>query len=260
MPTTEPMLPHEKSVSLLCKHDGFIMATGIVITLLLMFAMLAFITWSRDTAIDNNNDNLPTNNRILETRNMNSMAVQTQSANDVFYYFDSNKLHAISQAEDIIVWEGDSNGVLYSVYAQPRIGFDGRIFVRTSKLGDEPTLNLSVYDSKTGTMSQLNDKIIFPYARATKLARNERYVAAIYDNPKNGHKSRELKIIDLLDETSVQIGVLDETERFVISDIGQGGSHGQDLEWVSNNCVKAQIYESGAGSENTPTERRQFCM
>ncbi|NQV11834.1 hypothetical protein HQ524_00570 [Candidatus Uhrbacteria bacterium] len=246
-------------------HSGFIAAIIIAMVLFLAAGAVAYMSWSNESTLSDKVSNLMQQNEMLVEENAMLADESEENAVTRFYFAqiqgDTYQIRSLdSNGVDELVYTSQTPHEILKVYAQPRVGFDGKIFIQRLSEGDDPGLNLQTLDTATGQIgiAQLNKDL--PGARATILSPDERMIAAVYDNPEFGLDTLELKVWSLLDDSSETLVTLADNESFVSAYDGLGGSYGQKITWTSLSCVEVLIYKKSIYGENVVNEYREFCM
>lgn len=207
------------------------------------------------------------NSLVIENEILSIEKTLLEEMDDVtnFYYAtQENGLYQIrsldSNGNDSLVYESDNTNDILMVYAQPRVGFDGTVFIQRLSIGDDPSFHIQILDTNTGQVSESDLNSQLPHVNATKLSPDERLVAAVYDNPEINLDSLELKVWSLQDESVRTLATLPKYESFVSAYDGIGGAYGEYINWTSTTCVAVLIYNKEINKQNTEKELREYCI
>ncbi|HJN85329.1 MAG TPA: hypothetical protein QF873_03370 [Patescibacteria group bacterium] len=252
-----------KSAPATHSHTGFLVVIVLAVILLIVAGVMLFLSWISSAQLIVDNMNLEHENSTLETAK-HELEEESQAAIPFYYVNEASGEYTVRSIDadggDELVYTNDTDEPILKMYAQPKVGFDGRIILEAQREGDSPSLALLDLDVTTGAVKNLELSSELPHRIATSLSPDETMIAAVYDNPEFGHDSLELKVWNILDGGSQTLTTLEDNERFALAYDGLGGSYGQTLSWTSVDCVSVKIFEKQLYGANTGLEYRTFCL
>ena len=258
------------------KHTGFIIAITITAILLVIAAVLAYLTWSRGADLatrlsEMRTDNVELANQVDEL----TTELATKSAGVPFFYqsplsgfTDEIRVVDSETGEDTLLYTNPSDVSGIKIYAVPKIGYNGHVFIQTLIDGDAPSPILSVLSVETGEAQALG--LDLPVTPAISLSPDQTRIAAAYDNPDFDPAGYEKQIV-LWDLRNSQPFVLDTIadDEFLAGDRGPNvfaGADGFGLNWTSPSCVDVNVYSDLGINEETGNsnmelkEVRSYCL
>ncbi|NQV11835.1 hypothetical protein HQ524_00575 [Candidatus Uhrbacteria bacterium] len=292
-PKTVIAPPPMQSMGQIHKHTGFIIAIAVTTLLLIASAVLAYITWSNGESLKNDIIGLNSNaQQIAQERDMVSTDLK-KALEDLanapkpapFFYTTAEltedgdlttTLHSLTTEgkADIFTTTGPFS-TSYSVYATPRVGFDGRIWLDENSDTNSPGIALREFDTIAGTtlMPTLFSDFL-PVPDAIALSPDETRIAAAYSNENTARPDLAGQLVawDLLTGDMTSLGTLEPSEHFgdtYFSEIWDSQISTFNVQWESNDCAVSSVYADVA-VEATETEaaktvrqyggNRYFCM
>lgn len=176
--------------------------------------------------------------------------------------------------EDSLLYSNENQPFI--LYAVPRLGYDGRIFLNRYTPGTEQFQTPYVFNVATKENPvpvSFADKLPFAtFAGAQVLSPDERRIVVAYDNPYLDPKDvvqKEIAVWDLLTGEKTVIGKVAENEylaRFVGENV-MGGANDFALSWRDLRCVDVYVFEDyppgtpGKGPEEKKFKQiRTFCL
>lgn len=276
-PPKDVIPPPPKSASPLHKHTGFIVAIVITSILLVIAAILAYLSWNQGLKVALENVQLQENNQVLQGQNTELQAdldeALAQPGPIPYYYttaedpFISNtELHAVDPitGEDTVVFSVEG---YYQVFAQPARNWDGRIFLNKFIEGDFPGYDLYSFDTATGQelvpVSFMSD---LPFLRtAMAVSPDGQWIAAAYDNPNDPGSSesdvrQQFIFWNLVTGEQVIADTLQAGNQFFSSSYsGFGGAEGLNVFWSDHNCARVAVYTTTEAGR-TSTGSREYCL
>jgi hypothetical protein len=276
--------PPMQSVGPMHKHTGFIIAIVITVLLLIGSGVLAYITWSNGEALKSQITNLTSNSQQIaqERDKINGdlesalMDLENAPKPSPFFYTSyaatdvgeevATTLHSLTSDGDVEIFTTSGPGsTTYSVYAMPRVGFDGRIWLDENADTDSPSIQLREFDTVLGT--ELTPAVFadfIPQPDATRLSPDETRIATVYsrDNSIRPDLAGQVVVWNLLSGDMVSIGTLEANEHF--SDLLDGFEY-FGVSWKDNNCVRSDVYSDSVPEEGVEQTRvwsgsREFCI
>ncbi|MBT6254108.1 hypothetical protein HOI83_02655 [Candidatus Uhrbacteria bacterium] len=275
------------------KHTGFIIAIAITTLLLIAAAAVAYITWANGEDLKSQIIDLNSNAQQVALERDQISTDLDQARDDLenapkpapFFYTSyavteanevTTALHSLTSDSDseLFVTTGPGS-TSYSVYATPRVGFDGRVWLDESSDTDSPGIWLREFDSIAGT--ELTPSLFsdfLPQSDAMALSPDETRIVAAYgiDNVARPDLAGQIVSWNLLTGDMVSLGTLPEGEHFgdtYFSEIWGSDISTYNIQWKDNNCALSSIYTEVAvdATEGEPamTTRqyegnREFCM
>ena len=260
-------------------HAGFIIAIVVTVVLLLAAAVLAYLSWDKAGKVARENDALTESVEELEDANAD-LVVELDEALQLaeptpFFYTTLRESEeglvttlyrgSVNGAEEVFSTTGDQEHVGYSVYANPRVGYDGRIWLHRVASGDDPGLTLFEFDVETDTtLEQAGFADAMPLRQSAAISPDETLIAAVYGE---GHSVRP----DLANKAVVWNVLTGEMTEVVTLGPGEYFAGTPDPEypvavpsnvyWQDNECFYAQVF---VDSEDGPRVLRaapyqQYC-
>ncbi|HJN85330.1 MAG TPA: hypothetical protein QF873_03375 [Patescibacteria group bacterium] len=275
------------------KHTGFIIAIAITTLLLIAAAAVAYITWANSEDLKSQIVDLNSNAQQIALERDQISADLDQARDDLenapkpapFFYTSyavteenevTTTLHSLTSDSDSALFETTGPGSLsYRVYAAPRVGFDGRVWLDESADSDSPSISLREFDSIAGTElvpTLFSD--FLPVPDAIALSPDETRIVAAYgiENIARPDLAGQIVSWSLLTGDMTSIGTLTEGEHFgdvYYSEIWESDISTYNIQWKDNNCAVSSIYKEviveATETEAQSTTRqydgnREFCI
>lgn len=209
------------------------------------------------------------NASILSDKSMNLNQKGDKTVANPFFYTEYKNTPAVMMYNSETK---SSDKILdgYLLYASPKIGYDGRIFVVKSK-GDSDSPYINVQELNVSTKSLTDANIQEPFnAEAMELSPDGVHVLALYDNlPTIDPKEIPAKSVvawNLLTGEYKILGSVSATE-YLAEFHGENiftGATGFNVTWENLNCVRVSVYKDDPDASNVDkkkfVEKREFCL
>ncbi len=264
-PPKEVIAPPPPVAGPMHKHTGFIIAIVLTSLLLVGAAVMAYLSWDNGAKLANENRSL--SETVISFQSQNE---QLQEALDeemerpgptpfyhaVFNGSEGTDLQAIDPetGDEQTVFTVPVEAGIVSVWATPRVGFDGRVFLSWSPAGDHDIVRFTVYPFNLESDTELQAAEITSglpedYS-ATQLSPSETHVAAVYSDQLNQDgRADQFAIWDLQGDSIVAQEPVDGSRSFgavayasPFDDEGELWASNFNIRWVSPTCARATSY------------------
>ena len=245
-------------------HASFLYPMAAAVVLLLVASVLAYTSWARGADLASMNLELESENSMLTTENA-QLTHELAVATVPFFYTQPDANSSAYNLVEVNVQDGSEEIVytsqdfsIMTIYAIPRVGFDGTIVLRIVPDGTEPIdAGFNLFNSKTKKLTPIPIGAELPFLDAITLSPDETHISAIYDNPNMGETSRELKVWNLITGKEYILDKLGDSERFALHDNVFGGSGGYNVKWLDRKCLTAQVFQAD-NNPNVPNAHMRF--
>ncbi len=256
-------------------HVGFIIGIVVAAVLALGVSVLAYMTYSKGNATFARLTEVQTQNTALSSQITQLQSDLDNRPEPIPYFYASptelpreleqGALHAVDPhtGEDTVLINFP-DGMYYEVLAQPRRGWNGKVFLK--QIQQAPNLSVYSFDIESGTelvALDLNSELPTSSA-AIALSPDETTLAAIYDNPQDpesyelGQVVRNVVFWNLLtgERYAPEIG---DDFYFAEAYDGPAGATGFDVRWTSDTCIQTAIFTQNLTEAGDPIyPRAQF--
>lgn len=274
--------PPVQTMNEMHKHTGFIIAISITTVLLIASAVLAFLTWSNGESLkqqigelNNSLHSVTTERDLAEISLKQAQEDLVNAPKPVPFFYTTTTgtpedslvtvLHKVTADSDTELFTTTSprhEPASYNVYAIPRVGYDGRIWLNETSDVHNDNLILREFNTETGTEllpATFADDL--PVKYATALSPDNTKIVAVYDtgNVARPDLAEHIVVWNIVTDAMTYIGTLSPGEYFANSDSKT------KVQWVTNDCVETAVY-SDVKSESSDeivrkyADTRTFCM
>ncbi len=273
-PQKDTITPPAPSSSPLHRHTGFIIAIALTSVLLVIAAVLAYLSWDNGLRLARENVQLLTAATTLQEQNQTLQTQLTEESNRPgpvpFYYFTSAtpfitpaELHATDPVtgEDTVIFTMPDSA-LYEVIAQPRRWWTGAILIHKIIEGENISYIPFLFDVAAGaelTPAPVGPKLPFGIT-SVSLSPDERYFAAVYDSPEPT-AARSLAFLDTITGVKYDVDTLAGYMRYAssYSDFGYLGDF--SMRWIDSDCIRISRFDWTPGiSDVTLIDTPLFCL
>ena len=256
------------------KHTGFIIAIVITVILLLVAAVLGYLSYDQSLKVAEENVNLQQNNSLLQQQNselQDALNAEIERPGPIpFYYAHSNEAFVEPteiRAVDAIT--GDETVVAtiegyYRVIAQPRTGWSNLILLDRLIESDNPGYTPFLFDVTSGdalTPAPLGD--VQPFGRSSMIiSPSEQYAFAVY--PPSDELDEHVAFLDLISGEKTIAQTIPVAETFAADYSEFGGIGNYTMSWTSQDCVRIAryVYPEPENPDVAPTftATSQYCL
>lgn len=237
-------------------HVWYIVAIIVAAVLALTAFGFTYVAWRQGSSLEKRLSDAKTQNAQLATDAASLQDALTSAPKPMPYYYTTptnfppsgpSALHAVATdgTDTIVATFPDEQ--FFQVYAQPKRGFDGRIFLKQLFLdSDLPSLRLFAFDTESGdTMTPVTLELPF-MKQAIFLSPDETTLLALYDNPNDPESIRMGQAVPNLTFWNLLTGAsyspeIAEGARFSEA-IDMSGAGGFQAQWVTDRCARAVAY------------------
>lgn len=253
-------------------HVWYIVAIIVAAVLALAAFGYSSILARKESALAERLANAQTQNAQLATDAASLQDALVSAPKPVPYYYTTptdfppsgpSALHAIAAdgTDTIVATFPDEQ--FFQVYAEPKRGYDGRIFLKQLFLdSDVPSLRLFAFDTESGdTMTPITLELPF-MRQAIFLSPDETTLLALYDNPNDPESIRMGQTVPNLTFWNLLSGEsyspeIPEGARFSDA-IDMGGAGGFQAQWVTDRCARAVAYVKKLNEDGFETFPRAY--
>ncbi|MEK7108409.1 MAG: hypothetical protein AAB898_01945, partial [Patescibacteria group bacterium] len=238
--------------------------------LLIIAAVLAYLSWDNGLKLARENVQLLSAATQLQDQNNDLRAQMDASVPIPFFYSQwlpesiHSRIHRIDPITKVDTIIATIPGRHLDVFAQPRVGYNGTIWLSEFPLGDHDFASIQFHSFQvdgdgdaTPVPFQAN---LPPNPTALALSPDETRIAAIYSDRQNPYADNAVVVWDFATGQATRVDTLPDGSSFAPTytpDLLM--ADGYRLWWSSNDCVMSPTYRIQEDQSRLYTSTPVFC-